>query len=637
MRATLTVVAGAAVGATAVAAVANVAPPPHVSGGATVPVYSYEHAIRESVWVETPTDTDLDGVPDRVAADLIRPREAGASGVKVPVIMVASPYYQCCGRGNEPEFKQYAEDGTVTKIPLFYDNYFVPRGYAVAAVDLIGTSRSTGCEDVGGPADVAGAKAVVDWLNGRARGFAADGREVTATAWTTGRVGMIGKSWDGSVANGVAATGVRGLATIVPIGAISNWYDYARYNGIVHFPGRLVRLHNLVNGRPAEACASLVAAMRADTADETGDYNAFWAARNYLGDADRVRASVFIAHGLNDRTVTTPQFGKWWTALAKQGVQRKIWLYQAGHADPFDVRRAEWVDTLHRWFDRWLQGLHNGIDRMPRASLETAPGQWAEERDWPAAGARPVVVHLGDGDGTTGTLSVHAERRHALRSFTDIALTEQAQVRSPSTAVNGRLAFLSGPLSTPLRLSGTASVLLRVRVDRPTAKLTVRLVDYGTADRINYGSSEGIRTLMTESCWGQATATDDACYRNTDEIVRTTDYGVLTRGWLDTAHYLGVQTRTPMQPGHWYTVTLPLAPYEAVLPVGHVLGLVVSQSDGNYQGTVSTGATVGIDLAESELTLPVVGGHSLPAASTPPTVRTTRTAAATEQPLHLLP
>ena len=39
---------------------------------------------------------------------------------------------------------------------------------------------------------------------------------------------MIGKSYDGTLANGVAATGVDGLTTIVPISAISDWYDYSR-------------------------------------------------------------------------------------------------------------------------------------------------------------------------------------------------------------------------------------------------------------------------------------------------------------------------------------------------------------------------------------------------------------------------
>ena len=123
--------------------------------------------------------------------------------------MDASPYFQCCGRGNESETKTYESDGTIGKLPLYYDNYFVPRGYAVAGVDLVGTSRSTGCGDVGGRYEVAGAKAAIEWLNGRLPGYDSAGKKVTAD-WSTGKVGMIGKSWDGSIANGVAATGVAG-------------------------------------------------------------------------------------------------------------------------------------------------------------------------------------------------------------------------------------------------------------------------------------------------------------------------------------------------------------------------------------------------------------------------------------------
>ncbi|GAB3938331.1 hypothetical protein GCM10027614_18190 [Micromonospora vulcania] len=54
--------------------------PPHIVGEQTVPAYSYADAIRESVWVQTRADTDGDGVRDRVAVDLVRPREAAARG-----------------------------------------------------------------------------------------------------------------------------------------------------------------------------------------------------------------------------------------------------------------------------------------------------------------------------------------------------------------------------------------------------------------------------------------------------------------------------------------------------------------------------------------------------------------------------
>ena len=85
--------------------------------------------------------------------------------------MDASPYYSCCGRGNESQLKTYDANGNVVQMPLFYDNYFVPRGYAFVGVDLAGTNRSDGCVDVGGRSDIQSAKAVVDWLNGRGQGL----------------------------------------------------------------------------------------------------------------------------------------------------------------------------------------------------------------------------------------------------------------------------------------------------------------------------------------------------------------------------------------------------------------------------------------------------------------------------------
>ncbi|GAA2499257.1 CocE/NonD family hydrolase [Winogradskya humida] len=565
-----------------------------------MPTYSYADAIHESVWVQTPDDADEDGVLDRVAVDLVRPRTG--PGVKVPVIMDASPYYACCGRGNESELKEYDENGVISKEPLFYDNYFVPRGYAFAGVDLTGTNRSTGCEDVGGPHEVAGAKAAIDWLNGRARGFAADGTPVTAKAWTTGKVGMIGKSWDGSIANGVAATGVKGLETIVPISAISSWYDYMRYNGTLRSTDYPNYLQGVVSDRIAE-CAAVTESLANDSAEDTADYNAFWAARDYRPSASKVHASVFIVHGVNDLNVATPQFAKWWDELADAGVPRKIWLHQTGHVDPFDLRRDEWVDTLHEWFDRWLQGLHNGVDREPRATIETAPGVFSQARDWPLPGTRKVTVKLGTG----------------VAAYTDQGLSEAAAVTDPGAPLAGRLAFQYGPLTRPLRISGSASVRLRVRVDQPTTQLTAKLVDYGTASRVQYNRGEGVQTTATESCWGESTAADDACYFDVTERVATTDYAVLTRGYQDAAHHVSLRLTTPLQPGRWYSITVPVNAYDAIVPAGHTLGLILTQSDSATEAP-NTGATVEVDTARSTLVLPVSGPATLtPTAAKPKT------------------
>lgn len=368
----LAVVAALAAVLTAPGATAHAAGP----GGGTVrhglsqPDYSYADAIREAVWVDTGLDGDGDGRTDRVAVDIVRPAEPAKAGRKVPVIMDASPYYSCCGRGNESQIKTYDAAGAIVQAPLFYDNYFVPRGYATVLVDLAGTDRSDGCVDIGGPSDIQSAKAVVDWLGGRAKGYSAraGGHGVKAT-WTTGAVGMIGKSWDGTIANGVAATGVKGLKTIVPISSISSWYDYYFQQGAPLQDGP-EWLSDYVESDGAHAACAGQQQKIIDGSPRDGDWTSFWNARDYFKDAGKVRASVFAVQGTQDLNVRTKNFGQWWQALSEHGVERKVWLSQTGHVDPFDYRRSAWVPTLQRWFDHYLLGVDNGIQREPMADIE---------------------------------------------------------------------------------------------------------------------------------------------------------------------------------------------------------------------------------------------------------------------------
>ena len=54
----------------------------------------------------------------------------------------------------------------------------------------------------------------------------------------------------------------------------------------------------------------------------TGDWSSFWEARDYLSRARRVRASVFVVHGLNDWNVKTKAFAAWWYRLADRTTSR---------------------------------------------------------------------------------------------------------------------------------------------------------------------------------------------------------------------------------------------------------------------------------------------------------------------------
>ncbi|WP_166022415.1 CocE/NonD family hydrolase, partial [Streptomyces chilikensis] len=559
--------------------------------GRTAAVYDYEAAIKESVWVET-GDLDGDGEGERIAVDVIRPAEL--DGVeRVPVIMDASPYYSCCGRGNESEKKTYDANGTIESFPLWYDNWFVPRGYAVVQVDMAGTGRSTGCVDQGGRSDVLSVKAAVDWLNGNATASFADGAPADAD-WTTGATGMIGKSYDGTLANGVAALGTEGLETIVPIGAISSWYDYDRWQGLPFSYGYPSYLSAYVaGGRQQDVdCSAQLERMRVDAADETGEHTAFWDERDYregtLGDASKVRASALIMHGLQDTNVDTQNFSRWWEALGEHGVERKMFLTRLGHVDPFDSDRAEWVGTLHRWFDHELYGVDNGITEEPAVRAEIAPGQVVRSETWPVtdrvAKLRP---------GTDGTLAPGARGKKGEAAWTNDPNGRLAQMLG-SGATDSRLLFTTGRLTDDLRLSGPASLTTKVTTDAPTGQMAVALVDYGPARRVS-ASGDGARTVTTESCWGASSAVDDACYRDVERRIEQSDLQVLGRGWARLAG------------GGKHALTVELQTNDVLVPEGHQLGLVVTSYDGGTVRVDGAASAYRIDLAATTLNLPVRG------------------------------
>src|SRR3954468_19519316 len=459
--------------------------------------------------------------------------------------MTASPYKTAVGRGNETQYIHTTANGTLDKFPLFYDNYFVPRGYAVILAQAVGTAFSTGCPLHGGPGDVAGFKAVVDWTEGRVPGYTTvDGTTAVTADWSNGKNAMIGKSYDGTFANGVAATGVDGLTTIVPISAISDWYDYSRMGGIrfqgsgTHYPyflstsittdkgqsdlgvtpptGALSR-NTICGGQPqggARAGSVFANQLNALDGDADGDVNDFWQARNYLLSVDKVKAAVFESHGINDDNVRPNQMSQWWAGLTANNVPRKLWLSQEGHVDPFEYRRATWVDTLHRWFDYWLQGVQNGIMSEPMVDIEQPQGDvWNTYAGYPIPGTASTDVYLnGRTPGTSGSLGL-AQGGGATDSltFTDPPTggvpSEATQTNAPNGQQTSRLVFLSPKLAKDLPISGTPLIDLQASLSQDQSNLTALLVDYGAADHVGRAGDggTGVHTESTSSCWGEST------------------------------------------------------------------------------------------------------------------------------------
>jgi X-Pro dipeptidyl-peptidase len=342
--------------------------------------------IRQDLWVETDFDSDRDGRNDRVHVAVTRPRQTETEGLRVPVVYGSSPYYAGTARsvafwdvrqelGEPPPPRapmlNPPYDSTRTRISNQLVNTWVPRGFAVVHSEAPGTGRSQGCVTVGDTPERTAMKFVIDWLNGRARGYATPtgAEQVSATSWSTGKVGMIGTSYEGTLPLAAATTGVAGLEVVIPVSPNTSYYHYYRSNGLVRSPGGYLGedvdvLYDVVaSGHPATraACDRIwkggVFAAGQDRA--TGDFNGFWAARDLLPYVGNIRAAVLLAHGLNDFNVMPSHSVRIYEAMKARGLPVSLYLHQRGHGgDPP-------ADMVNRWFTHYLYGVDNGVRRDP--------------------------------------------------------------------------------------------------------------------------------------------------------------------------------------------------------------------------------------------------------------------------------
>jgi X-Pro dipeptidyl-peptidase len=300
----------------------------------------------------------------------------------------------------------------------------------------------------------------------------------------------------------------------------------------------------------------------------TGDWNAFWQARDYLHRTGRIRASVFAVHGLNDFNVRTKAFASWWERLTARRLPRKLWLHNGGHGGPGG---AAYKLAENRWFDHWLFGVDNGIMREPRVHIQREDGHYDDEADWPAPGTRTATLRLSATDAAApGTLSTHGGGSHE-QSFIDRGReldTDDVLIQNPDTATPNRLVYRSATLTRAARLSGTPWVDLRMSIDnRDDANLTAVLVDYGP------GAPE-----------------------------------MVTRGWLDPQNRDSLTHSKPITQGHEYGLRWDLQPDDHVFAAGHRIGLVVVSTDHDYTLRPAPGTQLTLDPRGSRLRLPVVGG-----------------------------
>lgn len=553
--------------------------------------------INHDLWVETEFDSDADGSLDRMHVSVTRQKQTDTEGLKVPVVYVTSPYFSGIGSTNAdfmwnpnhelgevpperkipPEIKQQSRRPVISASHL---QEWVPRGYAVVHSCSPGTGLSQGCPTVGGQNESLAPKAVIDWLCGRAKGYTSpDGDEEVLASWCTGKVGMTGTSYNGTLPLAAATTGVEGLEAIIPIAPNTSYYHYYRSNGLVRHPGGYMGedidvLYDFIHsGDPKnrEHCNSTVRdELFAENMDRvTGDYNDFWAGRDYLNQLGSLRAAVLMSHGFNDWNVMPEHSNRIYQAVKEKGVPCQTFYHQGGHGGPPPM------DMMNKWFTRYLHGIENDVEKDPRSFIvrendrRTKPTAYPE---YPHPEATDVKFFLGQGGNKHGALSLTSLQGQGTEVIVDDVSHTGKQLASADSS-DHRLLYVTPKLKSDLHLSGLSRIKLKLACDKPAANLSVWVVSLPW--------TEGGRI--------------------TDNII--------TRGWADPQNRNSLTQSEPLVPGEFVEVEFDLQPDDQVIPAGQQIGLMVFSSDRDFTLWPKAGTQLTIDLDGSYFKLPVVGGE----------------------------
>ena len=404
---------------------------PVIVNGEAQKIPAFENAdewIRHDLWVETEFDSDGDGRNDRMHVDVTRPKQTETEGLKLPVVYESSPYFAGTAGNNREYFwdvrhelntvppghvypPQIERRGERPVISNSQVKAWLPYGFIVVHSSAPGTGLSQGCPTIGTRIEALAPKAVIDWLNGRARGYTTpDGNEEVKAYWTTGKVGMMGTSYNGTIPFAAATTGVEGLEAIIPVAPNTSYYHYYRSNGLVRSPGGYLGedadvLYDFVFSNPDNCiyCDSVVRDIEmANGIDRiTGDYNEFWRKRDLMNYMEPFKAAVLMAHAFNDWNVVPSHSYRFIKELKEMGLPLQIYYHQGGHGGepPFKM--------MNRWFTRYLFGVENGVENDPKAFIvrenadRLSPTAYA---DYPNPDAVPVTFFLTPGAPAAGSL-----------------------------------------------------------------------------------------------------------------------------------------------------------------------------------------------------------------------------------------
>ena len=193
--------------------------------------------------------------------------------------------------------------------------------------------------------------------------------------------------------------------------------------------------------------------------------------------------------------------------------------------------------------------------------------------EWPDPSMQVATMRLLPGAPGIGQLSflppVAAEESMIDNAAASQGTANELALMNSASSPN-RLSYQTPPLKRDVRISGTTFVNMRVKFSAAKANVSAQLVAYPP----------------------------------------TGNPFVIDRGWIDPENRSGNYSVTqPMTPNTYYNLRFDMQGKDYIVAKGWRLGLVLMSSHGNYTVRPAPGMVMTVDLANSNVELPLAGGY----------------------------
>ncbi len=135
----------------------------------------------------------------------------------------------------------------------------------------------------------------------------------------------------------------------------------------------------------------------------------------------------------------------------------------------------EWHDEMLRWYDHWLKGIDNGVDRDPAVRMWIqGENKWRSFDAWPVPDTQWTKFYLHSWEKLSA-------KGHLPAAHTYINEPPDAFVQMPPTQTNTveKLRYITEPLADPLLVAGPISLTFWASLDEDDTNWIVILKDVG--------------------------------------------------------------------------------------------------------------------------------------------------------------